>query len=112
MVKSRNVKYELHAYGKLEVMCAKQAYLDMSRWINVLDIETGYKFGDIYIIVYFERVSWIYTSFMNAKLKVRKQQERRQMLQKLMDKQNVVENERAMYTCDTKESANKKEWLI
>ena len=45
----------------------------MSRWINVLDIETGYKFGDIYIIVYFERVSWIYTSFMNAKLKVRKQ---------------------------------------
>ena len=52
-------KYELHAYGRKDIIVCKEVSEILKRWISVLDIESGPFMledkVDLYMVVHFER---------------------------------------------------------
>ena len=59
--------FEIHAYGKKQVLNAEKLSLSLYRWIEVVNIKTGYEFGDTYMIVEFKSAPGIHTQYKKAK---------------------------------------------
>ena len=66
-------KYELHAYGRKDIIVCKEVSEILKRWISVLDIESGPFMledkVDLYMVVHFERNSDFYGAYKISKSK-------------------------------------------
>ena len=53
LINASNEKYELHAYGSSEIAAAQKVYKAVEKWVNVVNIETGWLYGDKYMVMVF-----------------------------------------------------------
>ena len=67
MLRCLSDDFEIHGYGKKNVVGVENICRKLYRWIEIKDIKTGFVQGDTFIIVYYRRLKGIHNKFREMK---------------------------------------------